>query len=97
MASHFRHGQQLANQLIILRRSSSQLNRFGSISGLTPFHTKNACETRRHFYNYQWDQRQQKNQKNIYGLNLYQFVSLGCVSVAIYNWKKYEFYFYNFS
>lgn len=88
MASGFRYGQQLTSQFLTFNRNSLH---GGSIASLVPIYNRNAYTIKRNFHNYHWDRRQQqRDQKILFGLNVYELISIGCVSVAVYNWKKYR-------
>lgn len=46
-----------------------------------------AYDVRRSYYNFQWDREKQQQHSKPFGV--FEIISIGCVSFAIYNWKRY--------
>lgn len=84
MSSVIRCGGQLINGHLctIQRQCCRTVNISSAIFG------HSAYDARRNYYNFQWD-RQRNGHQQSRPLGVFELISIGCVSVAIYNWKRF--------
>lgn len=83
-------GGQLMNAhfITIQRQSQRQFNKYSrTIYAVPAIYHHRAYDARRNYYNFQWDRQKGQQQSKPFGV--FELISIGCVSVAIYNWKRY--------
>lgn len=84
MSSVIRCGGQLMNgHLITIQRQCCRTKTI-----LPAIYGQHAYDTRRNYFNVQWDKQSEQQQSKPFGV--FELISIGCVSVAIYNWKRYD-------
>lgn len=88
MSSVIRCGQLMSGHLTTIQRQSIQFNKCHRISSVIPNYGQDSHDIRRNYFNYQWDWQKNQHQKFPFGLNVFELISIGCVSVAIYNWRR---------
>lgn len=86
MSSVIRCGGQLINghNLITIQRQCCRTKTI-----LPAIYGHGAYDLRRNYYNFQWDKQNEQQQSKPIGV--FELISIGCVSVAIYNWKRYHY------
>lgn len=89
MSSVIRCGQLVNGHFTTIQRQSMQLNKCCRILNVVPtIYGRDSHDIRRTYFKFHQDW--QKNQQHRpYGIGVFELVSIGCVSVAIYNWKRY--------
>lgn len=83
MSSVIRYGGQLINgHLITIQRQCCRTK-----TVVPAIYGHSAYDTRKSYYDFQWDRQTREQHSKPFGV--FELISIGCVSVAIYNWKRY--------
>lgn len=88
MASVIRCGQLVSGHLTTIQRQSVQLNKCRRILNVMPILGRESNDIQRRCFNSQWEWQKNQQQKP-FGYGIFELISIGCVSIALYNWKKY--------
>lgn len=88
MSSVIRCGQLVSGHLSTIQRQSVQLKKCSQILSVVPISGRDSSDIRRNYFNQQWNRQNNQQHQFPFGLNVYELISIGCVSVAIYNWKR---------
>ncbi|XP_031622899.1 calcium uptake protein 1 homolog, mitochondrial-like isoform X2 [Contarinia nasturtii] len=91
MSSVIRFGQLVSGNLTTIQRQSAQINKCRRILSVVPICGRDSCDIRRNYFN-QNDWHENHKRTFPLGLNVFQLISIGCVSVALYNWKWFDEY-----
>ncbi|XP_055295888.1 calcium uptake protein 1 homolog, mitochondrial-like isoform X2 [Sitodiplosis mosellana] len=92
MSSVIRCGQLVSGHLSTIQRQSVQLNKCSRILSVVPIYGRDSSDIRRNYFNQRWDRQNNQQHQFPFGLNVFELISIGCVSVAIYNWKRFYEY-----
>lgn len=87
MASVIRYGQLMSGHLTTIQRQSVQFNRYGRVLNVIPIYERESHDIRKSYFSSKWDW-QNNHDQNRFGYGIFELLSIGCVSVALYNWKR---------
>lgn len=87
MASVIRCGRLVSGHLTTIQRQSVQLNKYSRVLNVIPIYGRESHNIRRCYFNTQWDWQKDDEQKR-FKFGIFELISIGCVSVALYNWKR---------